>query len=174
LNALGQLCGPIELLVLDVDGVLTDGRVIYGDNGSELKAFHIRDGSGIKAWLGVGHQAVLISGRSSPVLQRRAAELGIAHVHQGVGDKKSVFRDFLGRGGWSTEQVCCMGDDLADLPLMAECGLAVAVADACVDVRLAADWVTQAAGGNGAVRETIELILRMQGKWSGVLSSGAF
>jgi 3-deoxy-D-manno-octulosonate 8-phosphate phosphatase (KDO 8-P phosphatase) len=160
----------IELLVLDVDGVLTDGRVVYGDNGVELKAFDIRDGAGIKAWQMVGHQVALISGRSSPVVERRAVELGIRHLHQGVQDKRAAYRQILEHGNWKPAQVCCMGDDLPDLPLLSDCGLAVAVADACIDVRTAAHVVTRAPGGRGAVREVIELILRSQGHWQRVLS----
>jgi 3-deoxy-D-manno-octulosonate 8-phosphate phosphatase (KDO 8-P phosphatase) len=166
---LAERCTPIELLVLDVDGVLTDGAIIYGDDGTELKAFHVRDGSGLKIWQMLGKRAAIISGRRSPVVEVRAAELGIAPVVQGSLEKLPAYREILTAGGWRPEQVCMIGDDVPDLPLLRNAGLAVAVADACPDVLAHAHYVTRAPGGSGAVREVIELILRCQGLWAGVL-----
>ena len=166
---LRERCQAIEWLVLDVDGVLTDGGIIYADNGTELKKFHVRDGSGLKVWQLAGKRAAIITGRTSNVVAVRAAELGIDPVFQGAVDKLPAFRNVLESAGVRPEQVCCIGDDLPDLPLLRNCGLAVAVADAASDVRIEAHYVTRAAGGSGAVREIIELILQCQGAWSKVV-----
>jgi 3-deoxy-D-manno-octulosonate 8-phosphate phosphatase (KDO 8-P phosphatase) len=158
-------CLAIELLIVDVDGVLTSGGIVYADSGLEIKTFHVRDGSGLKAWQQAGKQAAIITGRSSPVVDLRARELDIPCVVQGVSDKAAVLRHVLETTGCRPEQVCCLGDDLADLPVLSGSGLAVAVADACPEVIAVAHYVTRAAGGRGAVREAIELILRCQGTW---------
>jgi 3-deoxy-D-manno-octulosonate 8-phosphate phosphatase (KDO 8-P phosphatase) len=162
---LRERCERIDLLVLDVDGVLTDGRIIYGDSGVEVKAFHVRDGSGLKLWQLEGKRAAVITGRTSSVVEARAAELGIAPVIQGAADKLAGFRTLLQLVPAAPEAVCYVGDDLPDLPVMRRCGLAVAVADACPEVRAHAHYVTRAPGGRGAVREAVELILRCQGRW---------
>jgi len=162
-------CAAIDLLIVDVDGVLTDGGIIYGDDGAELKQFHVRDGSGLKIWQFVGKRSALITGRRSKVVEVRAAELGIDPVIQGAVEKMPAYRDLLRGGGWRPEQVCYIGDDLPDLPLLRHCGLAVAVADACPEVIADAHYVTRAAGGRGAVREAIELILRCQGHWQTIV-----
>jgi 3-deoxy-D-manno-octulosonate 8-phosphate phosphatase (KDO 8-P phosphatase) len=165
LVTLSARCRAIELLVLDVDGVLTDGSIIYADNDVELKAFHVRDGSGLKLWEAAGKQTALITGRTSRLVALRAAEVGIGHVFQGAAEKQAAYRQVLQATGREPAQVCCVGDDVPDLPLLRRCGLAVAVADACPDLRSAAHYVTQAPGGRGAVREVVELILRCQGPW---------
>jgi YrbI family 3-deoxy-D-manno-octulosonate 8-phosphate phosphatase len=157
------------MLVLDVDGVLTDGQIVYGDSGVEIKAFHVRDGSGLKIWQSVGKRVALITGRSSRVVDVRATELQIALVFQGIADKGTVFRHLLATTDLRSEQVAVVGDDLPDLPLLLEAGLAIAVADACSEVRAAAHYVTRAGGGRGAVREAIELILRCQDRWQPVV-----
>jgi 3-deoxy-D-manno-octulosonate 8-phosphate phosphatase (KDO 8-P phosphatase) len=162
-------CAAIELLIVDVDGVLTDGGIIYSDDGAELKQFHVRDGSGLQIWKFVGKRTALITGRKSKVVAVRAAEVGIDPVIQGAPDKLPAYRDLLATGGWRPEQVCFVGDDVPDLPVLRNCGLAVAVADACAEVLADAHYVTTAAGGRGAVRETIELILRCQGLWQAVV-----
>jgi 3-deoxy-D-manno-octulosonate 8-phosphate phosphatase (KDO 8-P phosphatase) len=162
---LAQRCARVELLVLDVDGVLTDGGIVYASGGVEVKQFHVRDGAGLKVWQLAGKKAALISGRTSSVVEIRAAELGVAPVVQGAGEKMPAYRWLLAEGGWRPEQVCCVGDDIPDLPLLRNCGLAVAVADACPDVLADAHHVTRAPGGRGAVREVVELILRCQGHW---------
>lgn len=158
-------CLAIELLILDVDGVLTDGSIVYGDDEVELKAFFVRDGSGLKIWQLVGKQSAIITGRKSPVVDVRAAEVGIGNVIQGTPNKLPAYRQLLAATGVRPEQVCFIGDDVPDLPLLRNCGLAVAVADACPEARVEADFVTQARGGRGAVREAIELVLACQGRW---------
>jgi 3-deoxy-D-manno-octulosonate 8-phosphate phosphatase (KDO 8-P phosphatase) len=164
-SVLQERCRGIELLVLDVDGVLTDGSIIYGDTGVEVKAFHVRDGSGLKIWQQAGKRVAVVSGRSSRVVAKRAAELDITPVFQGVADKLAAFRQILAAMKFLPQQACCMGDDLPDLPLLRNCGLAVAVADACSETKAVAHFVTGIPGGRGAVRETVELILQCQGRW---------
>lgn len=158
-------CQQIELLIVDVDGVLTDGSIVYADNQVELKAFFVRDGSGLKLWQLAGKQSAVITGRKSPVVDVRAMEVGIAHVIQGASEKLEAFRGLLQSTGLNAKQACFIGDDLPDLPVLRQVGLAAAVADACPEIVMAAHYVTRAAGGRGAVREVIELILRCQGKW---------
>jgi YrbI family 3-deoxy-D-manno-octulosonate 8-phosphate phosphatase len=164
-RSLAERCAAVELLVLDVDGVLTDGSIIYADDGAELKKFHVRDGSGLKIWEYLGKKAAIVTGRTSRVVEVRAAELGITPVRQGAREKLPAYREILEATGFRPEQVCCIGDDVPDLPLLNHCGLAVAVGDACPEAAAAAHYVTRACGGRGAVREAIELILRSQGHW---------
>lgn len=159
----------IDMLVLDVDGVLTDGRIIYTDDGREIKAFDVRDGAGIRFWLEAGKQAAIISGRNSPAVARRAEELGIAQVFQGAGAKLPILRDLMTKAGLRPAEVCMIGDDLPDLPLVRQVGLGVAVADACAELRAAAHFVTRLPGGRGAVRETVEMLLKGQGRWRPLL-----
>jgi 3-deoxy-D-manno-octulosonate 8-phosphate phosphatase (KDO 8-P phosphatase) len=166
---LAQRCAPVELLVVDVDGVLTDGGIVYADNGTEIKAFHVRDGSGLKIWQYLGKRSAIITGRISRVVDVRAAEVGIDPVIQGALDKAPAFEQLLLQSGLTPEQVCFVGDDVPDLPAMRRCGLAVAVADACPECKEDAHYVTTAAGGRGAVREAIELILHCQGLWRHVV-----
>lgn len=170
---LSSRCAGIDLLLLDVDGVLTDGGIVYADNDVEVKRFHVRDGSGLKLWHRAGKRSAIISGRTSSVVAVRAAELGVAQVMQGAGDKRAAFAQVLAAAGVRPEQVCGVGDDVPDLPVLQQCGLAVAVADACADVRAAAHYVTRTPGGRGAVREVIELLLRCQGHWQAVIESFA-
>jgi 3-deoxy-D-manno-octulosonate 8-phosphate phosphatase (KDO 8-P phosphatase) len=167
-ESLKQRCERIEMLVLDVDGVLTDGRIYYSDRGDELKAFHVRDGSGLKFWMQLGKRVGIITGRSSPVVTRRAAELGVTMVIQGAEDKGVAYDRLLQEQGLDAAAVCAIGDDLPDLPLLRRSGLAVAVADACADAKAAAHYVTATPGGRGAVREVVELMLQAQGRWSAV------
>src|SRR5207248_6604147 len=159
---LAERAAKVELLLLDVDGVLTDGGIVYADDGTELKRFHVRDGSGLKLWQLAGRRAAIVSGRNSPAVARRAAELGVAPVLQGRADKLAAFEALLAETGLRPEQVCAVGDDLPDLPVLRRCGLAVAVADACPEVRAAADHVTAVGGGHGAVRDAVEWLLRLQ------------
>jgi 3-deoxy-D-manno-octulosonate 8-phosphate phosphatase (KDO 8-P phosphatase) len=166
---LQERCRRIELLVLDVDGVLTDGSIIYGDDGVELKAFFVRDGSALKLWQLAGKRAAVMTGRTSRVVQVRAAELGIDPVLQGAADKRAGFQELLRLVPLPAEQVCYVGDDLPDLPVLRRCGLGVAVADACPEVRAQAHYVTRAPGGRGAVREVVELILGCQGRWQKIV-----
>jgi 3-deoxy-D-manno-octulosonate 8-phosphate phosphatase (KDO 8-P phosphatase) len=155
----------VKLLVLDVDGVLTDGRLYYHDDGTELKAFDVRDGHGIKLAQRAGIEVALISGRSAPCVNKRAADLGITEVVQGPKEKVPVFDRLLTEKGLTPKQAAFVGDDLVDLPVMRRAGFAVAVADASEHLFDAAHYVTLAPGGRGAVREVIELILAVQGLW---------
>jgi 3-deoxy-D-manno-octulosonate 8-phosphate phosphatase (KDO 8-P phosphatase) len=170
-SELAARCQPIRLLALDVDGVLTDGRITYTADGVEIKSFHVRDGSGLVFWQKAGRQVAILSGRKSQAVHVRAAELGITLVRQALADKRQALRDVLGALELRPEQVCAVGDDLPDLPLLRACGLAVAVADACAEARAAAHYVTLAPGGRGAVREVVELILRAQGRWAALVES---
>lgn len=169
-RTLAQRCAAVSLLLLDVDGVLTEGGVIYTDDKAESKCFDVRDGAGLKIWRHCGKRAAIISGRTSSVVERRAAELDIDPVVQGSWEKLPAYRKLLQDGNLRPEQVCFLADDITDLPILRNCGLAVAVADACPEVLGAAHYVTRAPGGRGAVREVIELILRQQGYWDKVMT----
>ena len=160
----------IDLLVLDVDGVMTDGGITLTASGEELKTFHVRDGSGMKYWRRAGGKIAMLTGRSSPAVAARAKELGVEALRMGLKEKLPVYREVLAELGASEERTAVVGDDLADLPLLLHCGFPVAVADAVEEVRQAAAYVTKARGGAGAVREVIELILRGSGRWGGILA----
>lgn len=159
----------IKLLLLDVDGVLTDGRLLYGENGEQMKSFHVRDGSGIKIWQSTGRSVAIISGRNAKSVTDRATELGIQIVKQGQHPKDVAFRDVLVMTGIRPDQVCVVGDDLMDLPMMLASGLSVAVADAVPEIRSAATYITQTKGGRGAVREAIEWLLSLTGEWQSLI-----
>jgi len=152
----------IRLIVMDVDGVLSESRLIYTEGSGEARTFSIKDGMGITLARLAGLEVALISGRESVIVARRAAELHLTDVYQGVIRKLGTFSQLLRKYGLDKEQVCYIGDDINDLPILREVGLAVAVADAVEEVKLAAHYVTRAQGGNGAVREIIDRILRFQ------------
>ena len=160
----------VQLLILDVDGVLTDGKIVYTDAGHEIKSFHVRDGSAIKYWMESGKQVAIISGRSSPAVERRARELGITVVVQGARHKMPALREVLKQFQLDPSQACAIGDDLADYPVLQACGVGVAVADACAELKSVAGHVTTTPGGCGAVRETIEWLMNHQGSWRTLLS----
>ena len=160
----------ITALVTYVDGVLTDGRIIYDSSGSDIKEFNVRDGAGLKYWQRVGYRAAILTGRESATVERRAGELGIEIVEQNAKQKAAAFEKILSRLGCDAKEVAYVGDDLPDLPVMRQVGFAAAVADAVPEVREAADYVTKAAGGAGAVREVVEHILKAQGRWQEILS----
>ena len=149
----------IRLLVLDVDGVLTDGRLYFGPRGEALKVFHVRDGYGLVQLRSAGVEVAVISGRRSAAVRARCRELGVRHVHQGVSDKLAVLERLCARLHLVPAECACVGDDLPDLPLMRTVALSFAVADAHPQVRRAADVVTRHAGGRGAVREVCERLL---------------
>jgi 3-deoxy-D-manno-octulosonate 8-phosphate phosphatase (KDO 8-P phosphatase) len=151
------------MLVLDADGVLTDGRIFYTDDGSEAKSFHVRDGHGIKLLMRAGIGVAIITGRISRAVEHRARDLGIEHFVQGAKDKKSALLELSRQVNIEPDEMAYMGDDVVDLPAMALCGLSMAPADAAEMVRRKADIVTVARGGNGAVREAIEIILKRLG-----------
>ncbi len=169
MSSLEQRCQKIELLLSDVDGVLTDGGVVFDNQGIETKQFNIRDGLGIKLWQRTGFRFGLITGRASHIVKLRAAELGIDLVRQGVEEKWPTVRQIIQELRLRPEQVCFIGDDLPDRPVMLNVGLGVAVADASEDVRNIANYVTTAVGGRGAVREVVELLLRTQRRWDELL-----
>lgn len=158
-------------MLADVDGVLTDGRIIVSNQGIETKQFHIRDGMGIRLWHKAGYRFGVISLRSSQVVKMRAAELDIGIVRQGAIDKLTTTLEILAETGLTTQQVCYIGDDLPDLPVIRAVGLGVAVADGCAEVRQAAAYVASEPGGRGAVREVIELVLKAQGRWDDVIQT---
>lgn len=155
----------IRLLLMDCDGVLTDGRIWLFDNDEEQKGFHTRDGLGIELWHRAGMKSGIISGRKSSAVERRAQGLGMSFVVQGVKEKVQAFDETVAKAGVTNEAVAFIGDDLNDIPLMLRSGLGVAVADAALEARERAHYVTKLAGGYGAVREVIELILKAQGRW---------
>jgi 3-deoxy-D-manno-octulosonate 8-phosphate phosphatase (KDO 8-P phosphatase) len=159
----------IRLFVLDVDGVLTDGSIIYTAAGEEIKCFHVRDGNGIRLIMQAGIEVALITGRRSQALAHRAKNLGISQVFQGVRDKLEVLRTLQTDLGVSPEETAVMGDDLVDLPIMLPAGLAVAVADASPEVRESAHLVTVLPGGKGAVREVCEILLKAKDLWDDLL-----
>lgn len=167
--SLADLCRPIELILSDVDGVFTDGGVIFDNQGIETKRFHIRDGLGVKLWRRAGGKFGIITGRTSHIVSIRAAELGIDIVRQGTDQKLAVAREIMAQWKLTPEQVCYLGDDLPDLPAIRQVGLGVTVADAPEELRQAAHYVTHARGGEGAVRETIEVILKAQRRWEELL-----
>jgi 3-deoxy-D-manno-octulosonate 8-phosphate phosphatase (KDO 8-P phosphatase) len=156
----------IKLVIVDNDGVLTDGRIIFGDYGDELKFFDVQDGFGLVLLRRAGLATVMISGKKSKINHRRAKEISITKIYQNAFDKKKVFEKVLRRFKVGPEEVCCIGDDLIDLPILRRVGFAVAVQNAIEDVRQAAHYVTTRPGGRGAVREAADLILKTQGKWA--------
>ena len=158
-----QRAALIKLVVFDVDGVFTDGRLYYGADGENLKVFHVHDGQGVKRLLRHGVQLAVISGRESLAVTRRMQDLGIAHVFQGDEHKLPIFERLLHKLSLKAEQAACVGDDLPDLPLLKAAGLGIAVANALPEVKAAAQHVTTARGGRGAVREVCDLILTAQG-----------
>ena len=160
----------LRLLVLDVDGVLTDGRITLTEAGQEIKSFHCRDGSGMKYWLRAGGKLAIITGRGSPAVSARAREIGVEAVYLNAKEKLPVYQRALDELGVSARQTIVVGDDLPDLPLMTRCGFAVAVADAPRELKRMAAYVTKLPGGAGCVREVIELILKKAGKWDQILS----
>lgn len=152
---------PIRLIILDVDGVLTGGELPYGVEGCTEKTFHVQDGGAIRRWHDAGGVTAIISGRHSPAVSRRAEELGICLLAEGVSDKLPAYEDFMRRTGMRDEDICYVGDDLLDLPPMRRCGLPVAVANALPQVKRAAALVTRRRGGEGAVAEVVSRLLRL-------------
>ncbi len=167
--SLVKQCEAIELILSDVDGVLTEGSIIFDNEGVELKRFHIRDGLGIKLWRRAGGKFGIVTGRNSHIVNLRAAELGIGIVRQGTENKLSALKEIMAELRLKSEQVCYIGDDLPDLAAINFAGVGVAVADACDEVRKAADYVTKLSGGRGAVRETVEWILKAQRRWDDLI-----
>ena len=160
----------IKLLLLDVDGVLTDGRIIFDSNGIESKFFNVKDGHGIKLLQRAGIEVGIVSGRKSQVVTNRAAELGIARVFQGTLDKLAVYREIRAETGLADDQIAFMGDDVIDIPVLSRVGFAAAPADAVEEVLPHVHFVARNRGGWGAVRELCDLVLKGQGAWEQVTS----
>ncbi len=168
LSSIERRAAHVKLLLMDCDGVLTDGRLWLRDDGDEQKSFHVRDGLGLDLWHRAGLKAGIISGRISSALERRAKGLGIEYVRQGSENKTKDFEELLRLAGVEENEVAYVGDDLNDIPLMLRSEFAVAVSDAAEETRAVSHLVTQAAGGSGAIREAVEFILKAQGRWAEV------
>ena len=159
----------IELILSDVDGVMTDGGITYDNQGIETKTFHVRDGMGIKLWQKTGHRFGVITARSSHIVKLRMDELGVDFIRQGTDQKLAAAQQIIEELNLETQNVCYIGDDLTDVGLMKSVGMSASVADATDDVKKVADYVTKSAGGKGAIRELIEMILKSQKRWNELL-----
>lgn len=169
MTSLEERARGIRLILLDVDGVLTDGTVVMHGDGAESKAFHIRDGAAIVWAMQTGVDVGLLSARSSAATTQRANQLGIRIVAQGAISKPAEFERILAEQGLTESEVAYMGDDLLDIPVLKRAGLSGAPADAAPEVREVVDWVSAYGGGRGAVREFIEVVLRGQGRWDAIV-----
>lgn len=159
----------IKLLILDVDGVLTDGSIILDNEGNEFKSFHVRDGHGIKMLINAGIRVAIITGRHSRVVERRAQELGITEVFQKCHDKRDAYRELVEKYSLSDKEIAYIGDDIVDISLLKKAGLSVATADADDEVKAIAMVVTKKRGGRGAVREVCDFLLKAKGLWQGII-----
>lgn len=155
----------VGMIVLDVDGVLTDGKIYLGNEGEEYRAFFVRDGLAIRLGQSAGLSFGILSGRNSPLVDRRARELGIEQIHQGILDKGTQIDRIGEETGLKPEQICFVGDDLIDIPALRRAGLAVCPADACQETSRFAHYICNNRGGEGAVREVVDLVLRASGRW---------
>jgi 3-deoxy-D-manno-octulosonate 8-phosphate phosphatase (KDO 8-P phosphatase) len=167
--SLVNVCAKIELILSDVDGVMTDGGIRLLDDGQQMMKFHIRDGMGVRLWREAGKRFGIVTGRNLEAIRRRAADLWLDIVRLGIDDKLPAVDELAAEFGLSREQICYIGDDLLDLATIRAVGLGIAVADAVEDVRHAAKYVTSVPGGAAPVREVIELILKNTGRWDDVL-----
>ena len=163
-----EIARAIKLLILDVDGVLTDGSIVYADSGEELKCFNVQDGHGIKLLLRAGIEVALVTGRKSAAVEHRARDLGITLVFQKALNKIEAYEEIRATRKLRDEQLCVMGDDLPDLPILRKCGFSVAVPESVAEVLQEADYVTKRGAGQGAVREVCEIIIKAQGLWEQV------
>lgn len=171
MDTITRLAQNIKLVIFDVDGVLTNGNLFFDNQGQEYKAFHSKDGHGLRMLLECGLQAAIITGRQSDVVKHRMQDLGVELVFQGYRDKRPAFTELLHKTGLQPEQIAYMGDDVIDLPVMTQVGMAIAVQDAHPFVIQHADYVTDKPGGTGAAREAIEFILQAQGLLADKLQS---
>lgn len=160
----------IKLIIFDVDGVLTEGHIIFGQEGEALKAFHCQDGMGISLAHKAGLKTAIITGRESQIVHRRATELKIGDIHQGASDKVIALRELMQKHSLTLEQIAYVGDDINDLPVMVQVGLPCAVANAVPEVKALAKYVSLRQGGNGAVRDIIEYILKAQNAWDEIIA----
>ncbi len=161
----------VQLLVLDVDGVLTDGTLFFDDDGRQMRRFHITDGLGIKIWRALGRKTAILTSKKSTAVQARAKMLGIDLLEQGADDKKPGLERILAASKAEPAQTAYMGDDLLDLPVMKRVGYPIAVANAAEEVKAVARYVTQRTGGNGAVREAVEYLLKREEQWQPALQA---
>ena len=159
----------IRLVILDVDGVLTDGRIIMDEQGRELRCFDVKDGFGVRALIRMGIKVAVISGRSAPCVAKRLQQLGVEDLYQGIFEKRQPYRELLKKYGVTPQETLFVADDVYDMPLLEEVGVKVAVADAVEEVKEMADWVTEHPGGRGAVREVAEAVLKAQNLWTPVI-----
>jgi 3-deoxy-D-manno-octulosonate 8-phosphate phosphatase (KDO 8-P phosphatase) len=164
-----ELARPIRFILSDVDGVMTDGSIVLDNSGVETKSFHVRDGLGIKLWQQAGFHFGILTSRNSRIVKLRAAELGINVLRQGFEDKLVAAREIFASYQWQPHEVCYIGDDLPDIPVLREVGLSVTVSDAVEEVRGLSKWVLQSGGGRGAVRELVERLLKAKGRWEDCL-----
>lgn len=169
-SGVGEKAENVRLLILDVDGVLTDGSIVIDDRGVESKFFNEKDGHGLKLLMRAQIQVVLLSGRESAAVRHRASELGISKVYQNIHDKIKTYQDIMKENGLQDHQVGYVGDDLVDLPVLKRAGFSAVVAGAVDEIKSFADYVTEKEGGRGAVREIVEFILKSQGKWKEVIA----
>lgn len=161
----------IKIIILDVDGTLTDSKLYIGNQGEELKAFNVKDGLGIVAAIKSGIKVILITGKTSKIVEQRATELGISEIHQGISDKTSIIKNLCSKYNVLSSEIAYMGDDLNDYSALSFCGFSGCPADAASDILDLVDFVSDKNGGEGAVREFIELILRKQDLWSNILNN---
>lgn len=160
----------IRLLIMDVDGVLTDGRIVYDEWGDELKFFDVQDGAGLWLWASAGLRSAIITARKTRLVKRRAKEMRVTKVYQNAFDKRKVYDKCKKRFRVSDEEICYIGDDLMDIPILKKAGLAVSVPNGSGEAKSVAHYITQASGGRGAIREVIEIILKSQGEWEKITS----
>lgn len=170
MHSLNSKVKSITAMILDIDGVLTDGKVGYGESDMEIKFFDVKDGHGVKLLMRAGFKVGLLSGRGSRANRTRADELGVSFIYEDKKNKIQAFHHLLQEQQLIKEECLYIGDDLVDLPVMREAGLSVAVADAVPEAKNTADWITSTPGGNGAVREVCEWLLKKQDKWSMVIA----
>lgn len=168
-EAIRKIAKNIKLLILDVDGVLTDGSIILDNEGNEFKVFHVRDGHGIKMLERAGIQVAIITGRYSKVVERRAKELGIKEVYQRCHVKSVAFDHLIEKLGLRPEEIAYAGDDIVDIPIFRRVGLSIAVSDATDETKAEAMMVTEKRGGRGAVREICEFLLKSKGLWDSIV-----
>ena len=153
----------VKLLIIDVDGVLSDGKIIYDSQGNDYRVFHVHDGYGVRLAIQTDIKVAFVSGRYSPVIDRRAHDLGVDSVHQNVTDKVEVLGQLLNKYKLNSEEVCAIGDDVIDLPLLKQVGVPIAVCNAMPELKKVAEYITKLSGGKGAVREVVDLILKAKG-----------
>jgi 3-deoxy-D-manno-octulosonate 8-phosphate phosphatase (KDO 8-P phosphatase) len=164
-----KIAGKIKLVIFDVDGVLTDGSIIFDNEENEFKSFHVRDGHGIKMLIRAGFIVAMITGRYSKVVERRARDLGITEIYQKCRDKRIPYRHLLEKYSVDSGKVAYVGDDIVDLPLLHGAGFSVAVADAAEEAKNVAMVITKSKGGRGAVREVCDFLLKAKGLWEGII-----